>query len=483
MPISLPNAAARWWALAILAMTQLVIVLDSTIVAIALPQAQIELGMTDGERQWVITAYVLTFGALLLLGGRIADYWGRKRTFMVGMLGFGVASVWGGLAQSGVELVLARGVQGVFAALLAPAALSMLTVIFPHGKDRNFAFAIFGIVSGTGAAIGYILGGVLTEFTSWRWCLLVNVVFVLIGMIGGAVVLKESRAEGERRYDVWGAITVTLGFGFLVYGFTRAEHGWGKFDTIFSLTLGVILLAVFIWIQARIPQPMLPLRVILHGVRGGAFLIQAVVGAVMIGSLLYLTFHLQIVLGMAPLIAGLAMVAMTVVIFLCTPIVMRSLNRYGPRPLMIVGPLLSAAGLFYLAGVSPEGSYWSQVFPALVALGIGLSMLFVPLQNLALTGVAPQDSGVAAATVNSALNIGGSIGLAVFTLLYSGTVDGALAGGTDQIRALTNGYSAAFLASGAVMVAASLLAIFLIRGKKDELMPQWDREESFVRNH
>ncbi|MBB5642856.1 MFS transporter [Cryobacterium roopkundense] len=386
MSTLLHSHVARWWGLGVLAM----VVLGTTIVTIALPEAQAELGLTDGQRQWVITAYALAFGAFLLLGGRIADYWGRKRSFMLGIIGFGMASAWGGVAQTGVELIVARGVQGVFAALLAPAALAMVTVTFPHGRERTLAFAIFGTVAGTGAAIGLLLGGVLTEFASWRWCLLVNVLFCVVGLIGGILLLNESKADGRNRYDVWGTITVTLGLGSLVYGFTLAEHGWGSFDTIAFLAVGTLLLAVFALIESRARQPLLPLRVIVNSVRGGAFLIQSVIGAVMIGSMLYLTFYFQIVLGMSPFISGLANGAMTVVIFACTPVVTKLLDRVGPRPLMIAGPLFSAAGLLYLTGITPGGSYFTQVLPALVLLGMGLSMLFVPVQNLALSGVDPK---------------------------------------------------------------------------------------------
>ncbi|WP_421742671.1 MFS transporter [Cellulomonas sp.] len=473
--------AARWWALAVLALTQLVVVLDTTIVAIALPDAQAALGMSDDQRQWLVTAYALTFGSLLLLGGRVADYWGRKRTFMVGMVGFGLASAWGGLAQGGTELITARAVQGVFAALLAPAALAMVTVTFPHGTDRNKAFAIMGIVAGTGAAIGLLLGGVLTELATWRWCLLVNVVFVVIGMVGGALLLTESRAEGDNRYDVWGTVTVVLGLGTLVYGLTRAEHGWGSVDTIAFLAVGVVMLAVFVWIESRVAQPLLPLRVVAHRVRAGAFLIQAVIGSVMLGSMLYLTLYFQIVMGLTPLLAGVANVAMTVVIMACTPASTTILERFGPRPLLIAGPLLCAAGLFFFAMViTPDGSYVTQVLPGLVLLGIGFSGLFVPLQNLALTGVEPHDAGVASATVSSTFHIGGSIGIAVFTVLYASTVADSLGNGAGQLAAFTDGYSTAFLASGVGMLAAAAIAAFLIRGTKDQLMPPRAAEHDAV---
>ncbi|RFA10510.1 MFS transporter [Subtercola boreus] len=467
--LRLPN---RWLSLAVLALTQLVVVLDATIVTIALPDAQAELGLSDLERQWVVTAYVLVFGALLLLGGRIADYWGRKRAFLVGLLGFGIASALGGLAQNGTELVIARGLQGLFAALLAPAALALLTVTFASGRDRNTAFAVFGIIGGSGAAVGLILGGVLTEFTSWRWCLLVNVVFVILGFIGGILYLRESRAEGENRLDIWGAITVTLGLGSLVYGFSLAEDGWGSANTIGFLALGAGLLVLFVVIESRVAQPLLPLRVVANRVRGGAFLMQAVVGSVLIGATLYLTFHFQIVLGMRPLMAGLANVAMTIVILLVVPFLTKLLPTVGPRPLLIAGPLVGAAGLWYLSGITPGGNYFTEVLPGLVLLGIGLSMLFVTLQNLALTGVAPHDAGAASATVNAALQIGGSIGVSVFTAIYAGVEQRSLETGTDMLAAFTDGYSAVFIAAAIAMVAASVIAVIFIRGSKSDLLPQ-----------
>ena len=457
-----------------LALTQLVVVLDATIVTIALPQAQEELGLSDVQRQWVVTAYVLVFGALLLLGGRVADYWGRKRAFLVGLIGFGAASVVGGLAQNGTELVVARGFQGLFAALLAPAALALLTVTFASGRERNTAFAVFGIIGGSGAAVGLVLGGALTEFTSWRWCLLVNVFFVVLGVIGALLFLSESKAEGDNKYDLWGAVTVTLGLGALVYGFSLAEEGWGTPQTIGFLALGTGLLALFVLIESRVAQPLLPLRVILNRVRGGAFLIQAIVGSVLIGATLYLTFHFQIVLGTEPLVAGLANVAMTVVILFMVPILTNLLPRIGPRPLVIVGPLLSAAGLFYLSFITPGGNYFSEVLPGLVLLGIGLAMLFVPLQNLALTGVLPHDAGAASAAVNAATQIGGSIGISVFTAIYAGVAADSATAGNDMFTSFTDGYSSVFVASAITMVGAAIIAIFLIRGRKADLLPSSD---------
>jgi len=469
------HPAAKWWALFVISLTQLVVVLDGTIVNIALPQAQIALQMDDHLRQWVVTTYALAFGALLLLGGRIADYWGRKRTFMVGMIGFGLASLYAGIATAGWELILGRALQGVFAAMLAPAALALLTTLFPSGKERNTAFAVFGTVAGAGAAVGLVLGGFLTEFLDWRWCLLVNLFFVAIGLIGGGLFLSESKAGGDNRYDKWGALLVTLGLGALVYGFSLAETGWGNPLTIGFLALGVVLLAAFVRVETRVGNPLLPLRVITHRARGGAFLIQAVAGSVMIGATLYLTFHLQIVLGQGALESGIASLPLPVGTMLMAPLATRLLGSIGPRPMLIGGPLVVAAGLFYLSFITPDGDYFVQVAPALLVMGFGMSFVFIPLQNVALTGVAPHDAGVASAVTNSAMQIGGSIGLSVFTAVYAAVVGGHGSGGIGP-DVLTGGYSATFVAAGVGMLLASVIAIAMVRGRKDELLPQGQAE-------
>ncbi|WP_101525812.1 MFS transporter [Nocardioides houyundeii] len=466
MSAPVPLSPTRWWALCVLGLAQLMVVLDGTIVAIALPAAQADLGLADGQRQWVVTAYAVAFSALLLLGGRIADYWGRKRTFMVGMVGFGAASVWGGLAQSGTELIAARGLQGAFAALVAPAALAMITVLFPSGRERNVAFAVFGIVAGTGAAFGFLLGGVLTQYADWRWCLLVNVFFVLLALVAGRFLLVESRAHGDNRYDLVGAALVALSLGSLIYGFARAEHGWGSADTVGFLVAGAILMAVFLWWQARCSHPLLPLRVVSSRVRGAAFLLQACVGVVMVGALLYLTFHFQIVLGMSPVVAGFASVAMTVVIMVTAPISTSLFTTFGPRVVLTVGPLLVAAGLFYLSGIIASGSYWTEVLPGVVVMGLGFSLILVPVQNLALAGVDPHDAGVASALANASLHVGGSIAVAVFTAIYTSSMTDSLAQGVDQLPALAGAYGDTLFAAAWVMVLGAVAAFLLIGGAK-----------------
>lgn len=461
MPTPAPNAPTRrWWILATVSLTQLLVVLDGTIVNVALPSAQADLGLSDTSRQWVITAYALAFGALLLLGGRIADFWGRRRTFVLGLVLFGAGSAWGGLAHSASELLIARGAQGVAAALMAPAALAIMTMTFPTGRERNTAFAIFGSVAGAGSAVGLLLGGVLTEYLSWRWCLLVNVPFVVLGVVGALTLLTESRAEGDRRYDVLGAVTVTAGLGSLVYGLTLAEESWTSVGTLGLLALGVLLLALFVVVEARSSHPLLPLRVVRNRARAAAFSLQALTGAVMIGAMLYLTFHLQIVLGLSPLFAGLATLPITAGIMITVPFATRLLNQIGPRRQLIFGPLIAAAGIGYLSFITVDGGYWAHVFPGVLVMGVGMGFTFVPLQNLSLLGVAPHDAGAAAATANASNQIGGSIGLAVVTALYVAVVDGA--GDPSSPAAAVDGYSAVFLLAAGLLVGAAFLAAALI---------------------
>jgi len=454
------------------------VILDGTIVNIALPDAQIELGMSDGDRTWVVTIYALAFGSLLLLGGRVADYWGRKRSFIVGMIGFAVASAIGGLAVNTEMLLAARALQGVFAALLAPAALAILTITFPGGKERIKAFAVFGAIGGGGAAVGLLLGGALAEYASWQWCLLVNVPIAVIAVIGSLVFMKESRAHGNTRYDIPGTVLVVAGLAALVFGFSRAEEGWARVDTIGFLAAGVVLLALFVLVESRVSNPLLPLRVIVNKVRGGAFLVSTLTGAALLGGLLFLIFYFQIVLGYSPLQSGLASLPMTAVIMITVPVLSNVLPKIGVRIPMTVGPILAAAGLFYLSFITVEGDYVLEVLPGLVILGIGLGSIFVPLQNVALAGVEEHDAGVASAAVTATQQIGGSIGTALFTALYTSAIANYLADNptspTAQFGSLVSGYSAAFVCAAALMLAAAPIAFFLIRPSKADLLKNAD---------
>jgi EmrB/QacA subfamily drug resistance transporter len=484
--VTTTRTSHRWWTLAAVSLTQLLIILDGTIVNVALPSAQAELGLSDASRQWVVTAYALTFGAFLLLGGRIADFWGRKRTYLLGLVLFGAASLWGGLTHSGGELLAARGVQGLAAALMAPAALAFVTLSFPDGAERNKAFAIFGSLGGAGSAIGMLLGGVLTEFLSWRWCLLINVPLVIGGVVAGWVLLHESRAEGDRRYDVLGALTATLGFGALVYGLTLAEHSWTAPTTLGLVAAGLALIAGFVLVERRAAHPLLPLRVLTDRTRATAFLVQTLIGAVGVGAMVYLTFHLQLVLGLAPLPAGLGTLPFTVALMSTVPLAVRMIDRIGPRRQMIVGPLISAAGLLLLTRVTADGSYWAEILPGVVLMGVGMGLTVVPLNNLALHRVAPHDAGVASATVTATNQLGGSIGLAALTALYvaaaaragGGAGDGAgaagagggttgagsgVGGAASALDGMVAGHSLVFAVGAGIYLAAALVAWRLLR--------------------
>lgn len=448
--------------LAIVALVQLVVVLDGTIVTIALPQAQTDLGLSDGERSWVVTAYALAFGGLLLLGGRLVNYLGLKKAFMIGIVGFAIASGFGGVVQNGTELIIARGLQGVFAALLAPAALAILTITFTSGRERNIAFAVFGTVAGVGAAVGLLLGGLLTEYATWRWCLLINVPIAVVIVVAGSTSLRHSPPDRENPIDGWGALLVVLGLGAVVFGLTEAEKSWTSPQVIVSLVLGVLLVAAFVVTQARRAHPLLPLRVVTHRVRGTAFAIQAIAGAVMIGSMLYLTLHLQIVLGMKPFEAGLATLPQTVLIMVVAGVGSRYLEAIGPKPFLVLGPVLTAAGLLWLSFITAGGSYATHVLPGLALTGIGMGMVFLPLQNVALRGVSPQDAGVAGALSTASMQIGGSVGLAVWTTVAAGATGSAM-----TIDAMVDGYGAVFLGSALLMLVGGIIALVAL--------PQHDR--------
>lgn len=448
--------------LAIVALVQLVVVLDGTIVTIALPQAQTDLGLSDGERSWVVTAYALAFGGLLLLGGRLVNYLGLKKAFMIGIVGFAIASGFGGVVQNGTELIIARGLQGVFAALLAPAALAILTITFTSGRERNIAFAVFGTVAGVGAAVGLLLGGLLTEYATWRWCLLINVPIAVVIVVAGSTSLRHSPPDRENPIDGWGALLVVLGLGAVVFGLTEAEKSWTSPQVVVSLVLGVLLVAAFVVTQARRAHPLLPLRVVTHRVRGTAFAIQAIAGAVMIGSMLYLTLHLQIVLGMKPFEAGLATLPQTVLIMVVAGVGSRYLEAIGPKPFLVLGPVLTAAGLLWLSFITAGGSYATHVLPGLALTGIGMGMVFLPLQNVALRGVSPQDAGVAGALSTASMQIGGSVGLAVWTTVAAGATGSAM-----TIDAMVDGYGAVFLGSALLMLVGGIIALVAL--------PQHDR--------
>lgn len=446
-----------WIILAVVALVQLVVILDGTIVTIALPEAQGDLGLSNTERSWVVTVYALAFGGLLLLGGRLVNYLGLKRALMIGVVGFAVASGFGGIVQNGTELIIARGLQGVFAALMAPAALAILTTTFTSGRPRNIAFAIYGTISGVGAAIGLLLGGLLTEYATWRWCLLINVPLAAVIVATAALTIRASAPDRQTPIDGWGALLVMLGLGGIVFGLTEAEKGWGSALVIVSLVVGILLVVAFVVLQARRKNPLLPLHVVTNRVRGTAFILQAVAGTMIIGSMLYTTLHLQVALGMSPLMAGVATLPQTVLIMAVNAIGAKHLETIGPKPFLVLGPIVTAAGLFWMSFITAGGSYATEVLPGLAITGIGMGMVFLPLHNVALRGVRPKDAGVAGALSTASLQIGGSIGLAVWT-----TVAAKATGTSTTLDALVDGYGAVFFASALVMVVGGVVALIAL---------------------
>ncbi len=469
-PHTNPHHARRWLILFVIAIAQLMVVLDATVVNIALPSAQQALEFSNDQRQWVITAYALAFGSLLLLGGRIGDLFGRKRVFVIGLGGFAVASALGGFAQSFEVLVAARALQGVFGALLAPAALSLLTTTFVDPEERGKAFGVFGAVAVGGAAIGLILGGVLTEYLNWRWCLFVNLAIAVPAALAATALLHNEVPAKRSRIDLPGILTASTGLFAIVYGLSNAQtHSWTDATTIGMLVAGVVLLAGFVVIQRRSANPLLPLRVVLDRDRGGSFLAMLLAGAGMFGVFLFLTYYLQQNLGFSPIQAGFAFLPMTATIVIAaTSASTKLLPRIGPRPLIGGGMLLASAGLVTLTSIGTDTAYASHVLPGIMIVGAGMGLVFSSAMATATFGVEPSDAGVASAMVNTMQQVGGSIGTALLSTLAASAVTSELATATTRpdaaalAHAAVHGYTTAFwwaagiYAVGAVVCSALL---------------------------
>ena len=434
----------RWWILGVVGLAQLMVVLDATIVNIALPSAQRALGFSNADRQWVVTAYALAFGGLLLLGGRLSDLVGRRRMLLIGLVGFAAASALGGAANSFTVLVIGRGLQGAFGALLAPAALSTLTVTFTDPAERGRAFGVYGAIAGAGGAVGLLLGGVLTEYLSWRWCLYVNVVLAVIAGAGAIRLLAADRRDPEVRIDWPGTVLVAGGLVALVYGLAEADTaGWGAPTTIVLLVAGVILLAAFVLVEQRVAHPLLPLRIVLNRFRGGAYLAIGLSAIGVFGVFLFLTYYLQLTLAYSPVRSGLAFLPMVAAIVAASTISSGVLMpRTGPRPLIPFGMLISAGGLALLAAqLGLRTSYLAWILPALLLIGAGLGVVFGCALNTATYGTGAADAGVAAALVNTNQQVGGSIGTALLNTLAASALTSYL---------VTHGHSPLALASAAV---------------------------------
>ncbi|WP_419998051.1 DHA2 family efflux MFS transporter permease subunit [Streptomyces boninensis] len=470
----MPQQAAnprRWLVLFFIGLAQLMIVLDITIVNIALPSAQKDLGISDGDRQWVVTAYSLAFGGLLLLGGRIADYLGRRRTFLTGLLGFAGASALGGAAPNFGTLLAARAGQGVFAALLAPAALSLLTLTFTESRERAKAFGIYGAIAAGGGAIGLVTGGALTEYLDWRWCLYVNVPIAIAAAFGWLVLPADVRSASRPRMDIPGAVLAVTGLVSVVYACSQAEsEGWDSRWVYGLLIVGAALLAGFILWQRVAKAPLLPLRVLADRARGSAYVAVALAMVGMFAMFLFLTYYMQVVKGYSALKTGVAFLPMTVAVLAgAGGLATRLLPKVPPRVLVVPGLLLAAAGAGWASlRIEASTSYAAGVLPAELILGFGMGMVMVTSMNYATHGVAEADAGVASATVNTSQQIGGSIGTALLnTVATSATADyvgshaGAGGGGRPSPAVLrdglVDGFSAAFGVAAAILLAAALV--------------------------
>ncbi|CAL9448564.1 putative MFS-type transporter EfpA [Streptomyces sp. enrichment culture] len=480
-----PGAAdpGRWKALVFIALAQLMVVLDSTIVNIALPSAQQDLGISDGNRQWVVTAYALAFGGLLLFGGRIADLWGRKRTFVTGLAGFAAASALGGAATNEAMMFGSRALQGAFGALLAPAALSLLAVMFTDARERAKAFGIYGAIAGGGAAVGLILGGFLTEYLNWRWTFFVNIPFALVAAAGAWFVIREPEGSRNRSaLDIPGVVLSTLGLVALVYGFTRAEsEGWGEGVTIGMFVASAVLLLAFVLVESRVKAPLLPLRVVTDRNRGGVYLSLGLAIIAMFGLFLFLTYYLQVVKGYSPVRTGFAFLPMVAgMITGSTQIGARLLTRVPPRLLMGPGFLTAAVGMLLLTRLEIGTSYAGVLLPGMLLLGLGMGTAFMPAMSMATQGVRPQDAGVASAMVNTSQQVGGAIGTALLnTIAASATTSyitghiGSAASPSQQqlvrLEGMVQGYTSAIWFAVGILVAAAAIALTFVNAGRPNM--------------
>jgi EmrB/QacA subfamily drug resistance transporter len=414
----------RWVVLALLSVAQLMVVLDATIVTVALPSAQRALNFSSESRQWVVTAYALAFGSLLLVGGKVGDVFGRKWALIAGLVGFSGASAVGGLAQSFGLLVAARATQGVFGALLAPSALSLLTVTFAGTPDWQKAFGIFGAVAGGAGALGLLLGGILTSAISWRWCFYVNLVIAIPTTIMALRLIVNHRPSERAHIDLPGVLTWTLGLFALVFGFSNAEtHGWGATATVVALIASPLLLSAFVLIERRVEHPLLPLHIVWNRARGGSYTAILATGAGIFAVFLFLTYFLQQNLAFSPLKTGLAFLPLSAVLIITsTTVQARVIQRTGVKPLVLLGMALGVIGMLWFTQLTTTSSYGTGVLPGLLVLGVGMGCIFAPTFSSATLGVAPSDAGIASAMVNTSQQIGGSIGTSLLSTIYASAV-------------------------------------------------------------
>jgi EmrB/QacA subfamily drug resistance transporter len=485
---STPAEDRRWLILGVIGIAQLMVVLDLTIMNIALPSAQRALHFSTVDRQWVVTAYTLSFGSLLLLGGRLADLLGRKMTFLTGLVGFAGVSAIGGASVNFTMLVTARACQGAFAALLVPSALSLLTTTFTDPKDRGKAFGIYGAIAIAGGAVGLLLGGLLTEYLSWRWNLYVNLLFAGAAFAGGAALLQSQTSPSKPKLDIPGVLVVSSSVFCLVYGCSNAaSHSWHTPSTYGFLVAGGVLLVLFVLWQRRATHPLLPLRVVLDRNRGGAYLSMFLAGAGLFGTFLFLTYYMQLTLGYSPLVTGVAFLPISIgsAIFsnLSTIVLM---PRFGPKPLVATGMLIASGGMLWLAQLGAHTGYVEGLLGPLILVAIGMGMVIAPSFNTGTFGVALQDAGVASAAVTVSQQLGASIGTSLLNTIYASAISSYLASSVVRSRtvaglALAHGYDTTFRWTAGVFAAGAIIGGAVLRPGPLVPVPQPARADDTVR--
>ena len=456
----------NWFALALLCTVQFMVVLDIAIVNVALPSIQTDLGFSQENLQWVISAYALVFGGFLLLGGRLADLTGRRLVFMSGLVIFSVGSLLCGLAWSEASLIGARAIQGLGAATITPSALSILTTTFSEGRERNIALGAWGAVGGFGAAAGVLLGGILTDLLSWEWIFFVNVPVGIAALLLSPVLLTESRDAHGQGHDVPGAVLVTAGLSMLVLGVTQGQQwGWGSARTIGVFVASAVLLLAFLGWEQRQRDPLVPLSIFRLQTLTAANVAGFVMGTVLFSMFLMLTLYMQQVLGFSPLKTGVGYLAVAGTAVIWANVAAMAVNRVGVKPALILGMSLLTLGLLYFTQVSVDGSYWSDLFPGFLILGVGIPFAFVPITIAALAGTKPEEAGLASGLINTSQQIGGAVGIAVLSTIAVTTTDNATGQGTALPTALTHGFVNAFWAGAAIAFVGVLVSIFLVRGR------------------
>jgi EmrB/QacA subfamily drug resistance transporter len=459
------SGRTRWFALALLCAVQFMVVLDVAIVNVALPSIQLDLGFSQENLQWVISAYALVFGGLLLLGGRVADILGRRSVFMAGLVIFTVGSLLCGLAWSDETLIVARALQGLGAATVTPSALSILTTTFAEGRERNVALGAWGAVGGFGAAGGVLLGGILTDLLSWEWIFFVNVP-VGIAALALAPLLAESRDAHGQSHDVPGAVLVTSGLVLLVLGITQGRQWeWSSARTVGVFAAAAVLLAAFALWERRQRHPLVPFSIFKVQTLTGANVAGLIMGTALFSMFLMLTLYMQQVLGFSPLRTGVGYLAVAGTAVIWANVAAQVVNRIGVKPVLIFGMSMLTVGLLYFTQVSVGGSYWADLFPGFLILGVAIPFAFVPITIAALTGTKAEEAGLASGLINTSQQIGGALGIALLSTIAVSTTEDHLASGTGMPTALTDGFVDAFWAGAAIAFAGVLVSIFLVRGR------------------